>query len=150
MRVALVRELGGIDRVELAELPDPAPAAGQVLVRVHGAGAGPWDVGFVSGGFPGLTLPFVPGQEIAGVVEAAGDGAGFPPGEQVYGVLFPAGEAFAAHGDRARLETLAHLVEAGTLRPQIEAVLPLEQAREALARVAGGHTRGKIVLQIGQ
>jgi NADPH2:quinone reductase len=309
MRVALVRELGGIDQVELAELPDPAPAAGQVLVRVHGAGAGPWDVGFVSGGFPGLTLPFVPGQEIAGVVEAAGDGADLRPGERVYGVLFPAGggfaelavapaerlapmpegvsfpeaaglvigagtayeglvdrghlqpgetvlitaaaggvgsvavqiaaglgaralgvaspgnhdylrklgasavfdyhdagwaqqvratvpggvdllldcsggttrdqaigavrdggrvisivlstplpplergitgEGFAAHGDRARLETLAHLVEAGTLHPQIEAVLPLEQAREALARVAGGHTRGKIVLQIGQ
>ena len=95
MRVALVRELGGVDRVELGELPDPAPAAGQVLVRVHGAGAGPWDVGLVSGGFPGLTLPFVPGQEIAGVVEAAGNGAGFLVGEQVYGVLFPAGGGFA-------------------------------------------------------
>jgi len=29
-------------------------------------------------------------------------------------------------------------------------VLPLDQVREALARVAGQHTRGKIVLQIGQ
>jgi hypothetical protein len=29
-------------------------------------------------------------------------------------------------------------------------VLALDQAREALARVAGGHTRGKIVLHIGQ
>jgi len=29
-------------------------------------------------------------------------------------------------------------------------VLPLDQARQALTRVAGGHTRGKIVLQIGQ
>jgi hypothetical protein len=29
-------------------------------------------------------------------------------------------------------------------------VLPLEQAREALARVAGRHARGKVVLQIGQ
>jgi hypothetical protein len=29
-------------------------------------------------------------------------------------------------------------------------VLPLEQAREALRRVAGGHTRGKIVLHIGR
>jgi NADPH:quinone reductase-like Zn-dependent oxidoreductase len=37
-------------------------------------------------------------------------------------------------------------VATGKLRPQIEAVLPLDQAREALARVAGGHTRGKIVL----
>jgi NADPH2:quinone reductase len=72
MREALAEELGGIDSVERGERPDPAPAAGQALVRVHGAGAGPWDVGFLSGGFPGLTLPFVPGQEVAGVVEAVG------------------------------------------------------------------------------
>jgi NADPH:quinone reductase len=95
MRVALAKELGGIDHLELGELPDPAPAAGQALVRVRGAGVGPWDVGFLSGGFPGLALPFVPGQEIAGVVEAAGDGAGVRPGERVYGSLFPAGGGFA-------------------------------------------------------
>ena len=65
MRVALAEELGGIDSVELGERPTPAPAAGQALVRVHGAGAGPWDVGFLSGGFPGLTLPFVPGRSPA-------------------------------------------------------------------------------------
>ncbi len=76
MRAALAQQLGGIDSVELGELPAPAPAAGQALVRVHGAGVGPWDVGFLGGGFPGIALPFVPGQEVAGVVEAAGDGAG--------------------------------------------------------------------------
>ena len=74
MRVALAKQLGGIDSVELGDRPDPAPAAGQALIKVHGAGVGPWDVGFLSGGFPALGLPFVPGQEIAGVVEAAGDG----------------------------------------------------------------------------
>ena len=95
MRVALAEQLGGIDGVELGDRPDPVPAAGQVLVRVHGAGVGPWDVGFLSGGFPGLALPFVPGQEVAGVVEAAGDGAGVQPGERVYGSLFPAGGGFA-------------------------------------------------------
>jgi len=42
------------------------------------------------------------------------------------------------------------MVDAGTLRPQVEAVLPLEQARQALRRVAGRHTRGKVVLRIGQ
>jgi NADPH:quinone reductase-like Zn-dependent oxidoreductase len=51
---------------------------------------------------------------------------------------------------RQRLETLGRLADAGRLRPQVEAVLPLDQAREALARVAGRHTRGKIVLQIGR
>ena len=308
MRAALARQLSGIDSVELGELPDPAPAAGQALIRVHGAGVGPWDVGFLSGGVPGLAVPFVPGQEVAGVVEAVGDGAGVQPGERVYAVLFPAGggfaelalasadrlapmpgkanfveaaglvigagtayeglvdrgrlqagetvlitaaaggvgsaavqiavavgarvvavasppnhdyllslgatevvdyhatdwaqqvralvsggvdllfdgaggqtrdqaldavrdggraisivlqgtplqlergitgESFAAHGGRPRLEQLAALVDSGKLRPQAETVLPLEQAREALARVAARHTRGKIALQIG-
>ena len=59
------------------------------------------------------------------------------------------GESFAAHAGRQRLEELARLVDAGKLRPQVEAVLPLDHAREALARVASRHTRGKIVLQIG-
>ena len=60
------------------------------------------------------------------------------------------GESFAAHGGRDWLEALGRLVDAGTLRPQVEAVLPLDQARQALTRVAGRHTRGKIVLQFGQ
>jgi|SRR5579859_121802 len=309
MQVALARKLDGVDSVELGELPDPEPAAGQALIKVHGAGVGLWDVGFLGGGFPGITLPFVPGQEIAGVVEAAGGGAGVEPGERVYAVLFPAGggfaelalasadrlapmpakasfqeaaglvisagtayeglvdrgrvqpgetvlitaaaggvgsaavqiavaqgarvlgvastgnrdylrglgasevfdyhaadwvqqvlatvqcgvdvlldcaggqtrdeaigavrdagrayfivlqssppqlergitgESFAAHGGRQQLEELARLVDAGQLRPQVEAVLPLDRAREALARVASRHTRGKIVLAMGE
>jgi NADPH:quinone reductase-like Zn-dependent oxidoreductase len=91
VRVAPAEELGGIGSVKLGVLPDPVPAAGQVLVRVHSAGVGPRDVGFLGGGFPGVAVPFVPGQEGAGVVEAAGDGAGVRPGERVYAVLFPAG-----------------------------------------------------------
>ena len=60
------------------------------------------------------------------------------------------GDTFSADITRQRLEALGRLVDAGKLRPQIEAVIPFEQVREALERVAGGHTRGKIVLQIGQ
>src|ERR1700751_2266238 len=95
MRVALAEEFGGIDGVKLGEQPDLVPAAGQVLVGVHSAGVGPWDVGFLSGGFPGVALPFVPGQEVAGVVQAVGDGAGVQVGERVYASLFPAGGGFA-------------------------------------------------------
>ena len=120
MRAALAQQLSGIDSVELGELPDPVPAPGQALIRVHGAGVGLWDVGFLSGGFPGLTLPFVPGQEVAGVVEAAGAGAGVQPGERVYAVLFPAGGGFAelalASADRlAPMPGKANFVEAAGL-----------------------------------
>src|SRR5437660_655230 len=48
MRVALVRELGGIGSVELRERPDPTPAAGQVVVRVRGAGVGARPLGVAS------------------------------------------------------------------------------------------------------
>jgi NADPH:quinone reductase-like Zn-dependent oxidoreductase len=59
-----------------------------------------------------------------------------------------AGESLDADVNRQRLEAIGRLVGAGRLRPQVEAVLPFEQAPEALRRVAGRHTRGKIVLQI--
>ncbi len=57
-------------------------------------------------------------------------------------------ESFAAHGGRERLEELNRLVEAGSLRAQVGTGFRLDQFREALGRVAGGHTRGKVVLQI--
>ncbi|MFJ6654761.1 NADP-dependent oxidoreductase [Streptomyces sp. NPDC091377] len=95
MRAALVEELAGVDAVAVGELAAPLPGDGQALVRVHAAGVGPWDVGFLGGGFPGVQVPFVPGQEIAGVVEAAGERAGVRPGDWVWGTLFPAGGGFA-------------------------------------------------------
>jgi NADPH:quinone reductase-like Zn-dependent oxidoreductase len=70
-----------------------------------------------------------------------------PPAQLERGIT---AESFAAHVDRPRLEALRRLVDAGELRPQVEAVLPLDEVREALARVAGRHARGKIVLQIQQ
>jgi NADPH:quinone reductase len=60
------------------------------------------------------------------------------------------GESFAARVNRQRLEALRRLADAGKLRAQVQTVLPLDQARQALAQVANRHARGKIVLRIGQ
>jgi NADPH:quinone reductase len=136
MRVAVARQLGGIDDLELGELPEPTPAAGQVLIRVHGAGVGPWDVGFVSGAFPGVTAPFVPGQEIAGVVEAAIGGAGVEPGEQVYASVFPAGGGFAELA-------LAPAERVAAMPEQVSFA-------EAAALVIGGGTAHKGLVDVGQ
>jgi NADPH:quinone reductase-like Zn-dependent oxidoreductase len=70
-----------------------------------------------------------------------------PPAQLERGIT---GESFAARVDRQRLEALDRLVDAGALRPQVSAFLPLEQARQALAQVASRRTRGKVVLRIGQ
>jgi NADPH:quinone reductase len=97
VRVALVRELGGIGSVELRERPVPTPAPGQVLVRVRGAGVGPWDAAMISGAFGRPALPYIPGFEVAGVVEVAGDGAGGRRGDLVYANLGVAGGGFAEY-----------------------------------------------------
>jgi NADPH:quinone reductase-like Zn-dependent oxidoreductase len=46
------------------------------------------------------------------------------------------------------LNELARLIDAGEIRPVVEAVLPLDHAREAYERGIGGQLRGKIVLGV--
>jgi NADPH:quinone reductase len=305
MQVVQAPEQGAIDNLSLADRPKPTPGAGQAVIRVRSAGVGPWDLALVSGRIGPVPLPFVPGLEVAGVVDSVGDGVSLRPGLEVYAatglggggfaeyslvsadktaekpahasfdeaaglvvgagtayeglvdrarlkagesvlitsaaggvgsaavqiaaaigarvlgvaspihhdyvrglganatfdyhdadwveqiralipdgvdVLFddfggetrdralgalrdggravflagpPAqlergitGESFSADVNRARLEAVGRLVDTGKLRPQVEAVLPLAEARQALERVASRHTRGKIVLQV--
>ncbi|WP_329543686.1 NADP-dependent oxidoreductase [Streptomyces sp. NBC_01356] len=72
---------------EEADVPEPGP--GEVLLRVAGAGVNPGDAVLRSGGVPGLvTLPWTPGNDVAGVVERLGQGVTrFAPGDEVYGML---------------------------------------------------------------
>jgi NADPH:quinone reductase-like Zn-dependent oxidoreductase len=55
---------------------------------------------------------------------------------------------FSADVTRDRLENITALVDKGDLKAQIEAVRPLEEAREAMAHVGKGHTRGRVVLNV--
>src|SRR5437899_6330007 len=60
-------------RLELHELPDPRPQAGQVLLRVRACGVCRTDLHIADGELPDPKLPLVPGHEIVGIVE---EGAG--------------------------------------------------------------------------
>lgn len=75
MRAIIVPGFGDPSVLTLADLPRPEPGPGQVLVRVVGAGVGPWDAKARKGWFGPRTFPFVPGVEAAGTIEALGDGA---------------------------------------------------------------------------
>ncbi|GIE77759.1 oxidoreductase [Actinoplanes philippinensis] len=74
--------------LRIAELPDPAPGPGEVLVRVRAAGVQPFDVAVRRGTMPWVRAVFPQqiGQEYAGVVEAVGEGVdGLAPGDAVLG-----------------------------------------------------------------
>ena len=51
---------------------------------------------------------------------------------------------------RAQLVEIARLIDAGQIRPVLDAVLPLARAREAFERGLAGHVRGKIVLRVNE
>jgi len=69
--------------LRLAELPDPEPGPGEVLVRVHACGVCRTDLHILDGEVTGSRLPIVPGHQIVGTVEAAGAGAAHTPGARV-------------------------------------------------------------------
>ena len=83
MRAIQVTETGGPDVLRLAQLPDPEPGTGQLLVKVAAAGVNYIDTYHRSGAYP-MPLPFVPGSEGAGTVIAVGADAGdIAVGDQV-------------------------------------------------------------------
>jgi NADPH2:quinone reductase len=86
MKTILVREFGGPEVLHLEEVPTPRPAAGQVLVRIHGAGVNPYDTYMRAGTYAVKPpLPYTPGSDAAGVIEAAGEGVKkVKKGDRVY------------------------------------------------------------------
>jgi NADPH2:quinone reductase len=74
----------GLTGLELGEAPCPVPKAGELLVRVDAAALNYADLLMIDDRYQVKPeRPFIAGQELAGTVVAAGQGAGFTAGEQV-------------------------------------------------------------------
>jgi NADPH2:quinone reductase len=86
MKAIRVREFGPPEVMRLEEVPDPAPGPGQVLVRIRAAGVNPVETYIRSGAYARRpALPYTPGHDAAGIVEAVGDGVtGVAAGDRVY------------------------------------------------------------------
>jgi NADPH:quinone reductase len=92
MRAIGLREFGGPEKFEIMELPIPAPTAGTVLIRNRAIGVHPADVRQRegSGFFGNAPLPAVIGFQVAGTIEAIGEGVkGLRPGMRVAASLMP-------------------------------------------------------------
>jgi NADPH:quinone reductase len=85
MKAIRVAKYGDANELQLEELPQPKPGAGEALVAVHTAGVNYADIYFRSGAarMP-IPFPFTPGIEAAGVIEAVGqDVSDVKPGDRV-------------------------------------------------------------------
>ncbi len=91
MQAIRVHQYGNSDVLTLESVAQPEPQPNEVLVRVQAAGVNPLDckirAGKMKENFP-MPLPYTPGMDIAGIVEAVGDDVqGFQIGQAVYGVV---------------------------------------------------------------
>lgn len=86
MRAIQVQQFGGPEVMRLDDASDPKPGMGQVLVRIKAAGVNPVDTYQRAGLYPiKPTLPYTPGMDGAGIIEAVGPKAGkFKKGDRVY------------------------------------------------------------------
>jgi NADPH2:quinone reductase len=86
MKAIMVRAYGDPEVMKIDEAPKPIPGAGQVVVRIVGAGVNPADSYSRSGNYANKPpLPFTPGTDGAGIVDSAGPGVTLvKPGDRVY------------------------------------------------------------------
>lgn len=86
MKAIRMHEFGPPEVLRLEEVPDPKPAVGQVVVRIHAAGVNPVETYIRSGTYAHKPpLPYTPGGDAAGVIFAVGGQVTrFQPGDRVY------------------------------------------------------------------
>lgn len=85
MRAVRVHAFGGLDVLQLEDVPRATAGAGQVFVRLHAIGVNPVDTYIRSGTYARKpALPYTPGTDAAGVVEEVGPGVTLAVGQRVY------------------------------------------------------------------
>src|SRR5208283_3456447 len=117
MKRVRVHQFGGPEVLRIEEAPDPRPGPGEVLVEVHAVGINPVETYIRSGTYtPRPQLPYTPGTDAAGTVEAIGEGVrDFEPGDRVYS----SGTVTGAYADKVLCSTFqAHRLPEGVPFPK--------------------------------
>ncbi len=147
MKAIRVSRFGGPEVLEFTDVPDPVPAAGQVLVQVRAIGVNPVETYVRSGSNPALALPWTPGTDAAGEILAVGEGVTqWKPGDRVYTSATATGayaEKLVAPADRVHALPATQSFETGAALN-----IPYATAWRALVQKAAA-VRGETVLVHG-
>lgn len=145
MKAIVVEKFGGPEVLRLKDVPEPKPGAGQLLVSLKAIGVNPVDTYIRAGTYARKPeLPWTPGTDAAGFVEAAGAGVTFKPGERVYVYGAAVGGVYA---EKAVVEASRAFPLADGLSFEQGAAIgvPYATAHRALF-FSGGARRGETVL----
>jgi NADPH2:quinone reductase len=154
-----VSEHGGPEALRQVELPDPDPGPGQVRVRVRAVGVNFIDVYHRTGLYP-LSLPFVPGLEGAGTVEAVGEGVrALAVGDEVAWAGVPGSYADVAIAPEGRLVRVpdglhpeaaaAAMLQGMTAHYLVRSVYPLGPGDGCIVHAAAGGV-GLLLVQLAK
>jgi NADPH2:quinone reductase len=146
MKAIVVHEFGGPEVLKLEEIPTPKPAAGQVLVRVQAVGVNPYDTYMRAGTYAVKPpLPYTPGSDGAGVIEAVGPGImKVEPGDRVYMAKTVTG-AYAEYA--LALESQVHPLPANVIFSQGAGVwVPYGTAYHAIYHAAQVHASETVLI----
>ncbi|MFF4430424.1 NADP-dependent oxidoreductase [Streptomyces sp. NPDC001513] len=150
MLAVVVNGFGGPERVELAEVPVPRPAAGQVRIRVRAAGLNPVDGAVRAGVFGGAGQRLGLGWEAAGEIDEVGaDVTGHSRGDRVVGLHHGAVKALGTHAEYAVLDASAVVAAPTAVDAVAAAGLPLAGLTAARAVDLLGLAPGASVLVTG-
>jgi len=148
MKAIRIRESGGPERLEVEELPSPDPPPGHVRIRVVAAGVNFIDIYQRTGLYP-VELPYTPGLEVAGEVDAIGPGVSrLRVGDRVASVQARGGyaeQALAAEDQVVALPegtepqtAAAALLQGMTAHYLVHDTFPLQVGQTCLVHAAAG------------
>ena len=148
MRAIQIRETGGPEALEIAELPIPHPGPGQALLRIEAIGVNFIEAYFRRGQYK-ATLPLTPGSEAAGVIEELGPGvSGFAVGDAVVSVavmgsyaeyaLAPATQLVKVPEGLTPEKAAAVMLQGMTAHYLAYSTWPLKQGETALIHAGAG------------
>ena len=142
MRAVVCNELGPPDRLVVEERPEPEAGEGQVVIDVEAAGVNFVDGLFVAGQYQiKPPLPFVPGNEIAGVVRSVGPGVrGLAPRQRVLASVGLGGFASAVATDQRSVVELPDELSTAAAAAFGQSYCTALFALRDRAHLAGGET----------
>lgn len=159
MKLIQVTTPGGPEELKLTDAPVPSPGPGEALIRIAATGVNFIDVYFRMGLYK-ADLPFTPGNEAAGTVEAVGEGVTLvKPGDRVAYAMFRGSYAEYAVVPAASLVVLpdnvtfntaaAAMLQGMTAHYLTHSTFPLQPGHKVLVHAAAGGA-GRLIVQMAK